>query len=53
MSKNVVQVDGLSKQYKIGGRQSTYGTLRDDLISGLKSMENVRVAAVFPLEGGV
>lgn len=38
MSQIVVQVDGLSKQYKIGGRQRTYGTLRDDLISSVKSM---------------
>src|SRR6478736_2221786 len=38
MSQIAVRVDGLSKQYKIGGRQKTYGTLRDDLVSSLKSM---------------
>src|SRR6478735_1527098 len=38
MSQIAVRVDGLSKQYKIGGRQKPYGTLRDDLVSSLKSM---------------
>src|SRR5262245_46663041 len=38
MSQIAVRVDGLSKRYKIGGRQKTYGTLRDDLVSGLKSI---------------
>ena len=41
MGEIAVRVDGLSKQYKIGGRQSTYGTLRDELVSGLKSMFRV------------
>ena len=38
MSQIAVRVDGLSKQYKIGGAQKTYGTLRDDLVSGLRSI---------------
>ena len=38
MSEIAVRVDGLSKQYKIGGRQKSYGTLRDHMISTVKSM---------------
>ena len=38
MSDIVVRVDGLSKQYKIGGRQNGHGTLRDHLMSNLKSL---------------
>ena len=38
MSDIAVRVDGLSKQYKIGGRQKSSGTLRDDIVSTLKSL---------------
>ena len=37
MSEIAVRVDGLSKQYKIGARQGKYGTLRDEMVSNLKS----------------
>jgi lipopolysaccharide transport system ATP-binding protein len=38
MSETAIRVNQLSKRYKIGGRQKAYGTLRDQLASGLKSM---------------
>jgi lipopolysaccharide transport system ATP-binding protein len=38
MSEIAVRVNGLSKRYRIGGRQKTYGTLRDQMVSSLKSM---------------
>src|SRR5688572_7379969 len=38
MINTTVRVDRLSKQYKIGARQQTYGTLRDQLVSAVKSV---------------
>lgn len=38
MSDIAVRVDGLSKQYKIGARQKDHSTLRDHLVSNLKSL---------------
>lgn len=38
MSDIAVRVEGLSKQYRIGARQKDHGTLRDHLMSGLKSL---------------
>jgi len=38
MSDVVVRVTGLSKQYRIGTRRKDHGTLRDHLMSGLKSL---------------
>jgi lipopolysaccharide transport system ATP-binding protein len=38
MSEIAIRVNKLSKQYRIGGRHKAYGTLRDQLVSGLKSI---------------
>ena len=38
MSDIAVRVAGLSKQYRIGARQKSSGTLRDDLMTSLKSV---------------
>ena len=38
MTEIAVRVDGLSKQYRIGARQGTSGTLRDQMVSNLKSL---------------
>src|SRR5262245_46206324 len=38
MSDIAVRVEGLSKKYRIGARQRTYGTLRDHMMSTLKSL---------------
>jgi lipopolysaccharide transport system ATP-binding protein len=38
MSDIAIRVEGLSKQYKIGARQKSYGTLRDHIVSDLKSL---------------
>jgi lipopolysaccharide transport system ATP-binding protein len=38
MSDIAIRVEGLSKQYKIGARRKTHNTLRDHLMSGLKSL---------------
>jgi len=38
MSDIAVRVEGLSKQYRIGARQRNHGTLRDHLMSNLKSL---------------
>jgi lipopolysaccharide transport system ATP-binding protein len=38
MSETAIRVNRLWKQYKIGGSHKTYGTLRDQMVSGLKSM---------------
>jgi lipopolysaccharide transport system ATP-binding protein len=38
MSDIVVRVEGLSKQYRIGARQKRHSTLRDHLVSNLKSL---------------
>jgi homopolymeric O-antigen transport system ATP-binding protein len=38
MSEIAVRVNGLSKQYRIGGRKKTYGTLRDQMVSTVQSM---------------
>ena len=38
MSDIAVRVDGLSKQYKIGVRRKDHSTLRDHLVSNLKSL---------------
>ncbi|MFO0697767.1 MAG: ABC transporter ATP-binding protein [Nitrospira sp.] len=40
MSDIVVRVDGLSKRYRLGARQKDPGTLRDHLMSGIKSLLN-------------
>ncbi len=40
MSDIVVRVDGLSKRYRLGARQKDHGTLRDHLMSGIKSLLN-------------
>lgn len=40
MSDIAVCVDGLSKRYRLGARQKGHGTLRDHLMSGLKSLLN-------------
>jgi lipopolysaccharide transport system ATP-binding protein len=38
MSELAVRVHGLSKQYRIGARQKTYGTLRDQMVLAVKSV---------------
>lgn len=38
MSDIAVRVEGLSKQYRIGARGKSSGTLRDDIVSNLKSL---------------
>src|SRR5687767_8420561 len=38
MSEVAVRVSGLSKQYRIGGHQKTYSTLRDHIVTSVKSM---------------
>ncbi|MBX3326110.1 MAG: ATP-binding cassette domain-containing protein, partial [Nitrospira sp.] len=38
MSDIAVRVDGLSKRYRLGARQKDHGTLRDHLMSGVKSL---------------
>lgn len=38
MSDIAVRVEGLSKQYRIGARGKGSGTLRDDIVSNLKSL---------------
>ena len=38
MSDIAVRVEGLSKQYRIGVRQKDHGTLRDHIVSNLKSL---------------
>ena len=38
MSDIAVRVEGLSKQYRIGGRQKDHGTLRDHIVASLKSL---------------
>lgn len=38
MSDIAVRVEGLSKQYRIGARQKNHGTLRDQIVSNLKSL---------------
>ena len=38
MSEIAVRVEGLSKQFRIGARQQSYGTLRDQMVSTLKSL---------------
>ena len=38
MSEVVVRVEGLSKQYRIGARQERHDTLRDEIVSNLKSL---------------
>ena len=40
MSDIAVSVHRLSKQYRLGARQKAHGTLRDHLMSGLKSLWN-------------
>src|SRR5688572_4367560 len=38
MGEIAVRVNDLSKQYRIGGRKKAYGTLRDQMVSTLKSI---------------
>src|SRR5688572_6978436 len=38
MSDIAVRVDNLSKQYRVGARQKSYGTLRDQMVLALRSL---------------
>src|SRR6185503_10866743 len=38
MSETAVRVEGLSKQFRIGAGQQRHGTLRDQMVSTLKSL---------------
>ena len=46
MSEIAVRVDGLSKQYRIGAQQNNRGTLRDHIVSKVKSLINGNGSAI-------
>lgn len=52
MSDIAVRIEGLSKQYKIGARQKDHGTLRDHLVSGLKSLWSRNGHGLLPSKTG-
>ena len=51
MSDIAVRVMGLSKQYRIGARQKDHGTLRDHLMSSLKSLWQRNGHSTQPISG--
>lgn len=52
MSDVVVRIEGLSKQYKIGAQQKNHRSLRDHLVSSLKSLWSRNGHGILPKKAG-